>query len=69
MEEIKDKKHRFMAKVNTSGTSKLKEDDVSKIRRLFAAGKHSMKDLADFYSVRRGTINSVISRKTWKHLP
>ena len=49
------------------GTSKLKNHQVSEIRRLKAAGVSS-RELAKTYNMEKSSINNIVKRKTWKHL-
>ena len=48
--------------------AKLENDDVIEIRRLRKGGATEM-ELAERYGVHRTSINLIINRKTWAHLP
>lgn len=48
------------------GISKLKEEDVIKIRN--TCNEISRKELAKIYNVKNSAIDCVINRKTWKHV-
>lgn len=50
-----------------NSSSKLKESDIIEIRNLSKNGLSSRK-IADIFSVKKGTILSVINKKTWKHI-
>ena len=51
-----------------SGTSKLKEEQVLKIRELYSTGNYILKDLALLYSVDIMTIHNIVKRKSWFHI-
>jgi len=51
------------------GRSKLTEDQVNEIRRLWATGEYCEPDLAERFNVHWSTIHDIISRRTWTHLP
>jgi group I intron endonuclease len=55
------------ARGSNHGHSKLTEEDVIKMRELFATGT-SQKDLAEMFNVKRHTINQIVHRKRWKHI-
>jgi len=55
------------AKGETSGTSKLKENEVLEIRRLSFEGK-SYKELSEKFKISRVTIGQIIRGERWKHL-
>ena len=48
--------------------SKLTEDDVREIRRIYPEGNETHRSLAKKYSVSHVVIRYVIHRKTWKHI-
>jgi hypothetical protein len=50
------------------GTAKLTAVDVIEIRRLYAAGNITQKNLGDRFGVNRATISYAL-RKTWRHVP
>lgn len=47
---------------------KLTEDAVREIRRLYATGEYSYRELGDLYGVSRDTIGDVVTRKSWYHV-
>jgi len=49
--------------------SKLSEDDVRAIRARYAAGEITQRELADEFNVHVMVINSIILRRSWKHIP
>ncbi|MEH0402860.1 helix-turn-helix domain-containing protein [[Kitasatospora] papulosa] len=51
-----------------NGNAELTEPDVREIRRIYAARSMSQRALARRYGVSQGTINQVVTRKTWKHV-
>ena len=48
--------------------AKLTERDVRAIRQLYAAGAHSMYELAAMFGVSRPNVGYIINRKIWKHI-
>ena len=50
-------------------SSKLSDQKVINLRLKYVSGERTQKQLAKDYKVSQPTINSAISRKTWKHLP
>lgn len=48
--------------------SKLKDDDILEIRRLFSSGEHGLGDLAIRFGVTPSNIHCIVSGKTWRHL-
>lgn len=48
--------------------AKLDEAKVAEIRRLYAAGGVSQRALAVQFGILQGTVNQVVTRKTWKHV-
>ena len=51
------------------GRSKLKTEDVMRMRRIFSTGKIEQKTLAQFFGVSDATVSFIITRKRWAHLP
>lgn len=51
-----------------NGGAILTEGDVRTIRKLFAEGKHTRKELSIMYKTHRYNIGSIILRKIWKHV-
>lgn len=48
--------------------SKLKEDQVIEIRKLYDTGRYSHTELASMFSVGRTVIGDIVLNKLWKHL-
>lgn len=59
--------HGTTAKGERIGTSKLTEDQVREIRRLFAEGATKL-GLSKQFGVSRPMIRSIVERKWWKHV-
>lgn len=51
-----------------SGSAKLTEADVREIRRLYATGEYTQKEIAEFFPVNDRNVNNILTRKTWKHI-
>jgi len=49
--------------------SKLTEEDVKEIRKLYATGEWTQVELGRMFGVAANTISVVVNRKTWKHVP
>lgn len=47
--------------------AKLKEKDISKIKKLWKSGKKQV-EIAALFGVSQGAISSVVNDKTWKHI-
>ena len=47
--------------------AKLKEEQVLKIRKLYANGVKTKK-LMEMFNVSKGIINDITARRTWKHI-
>jgi len=52
----------------THGMAKLTEDDVREIRRLYATGEFTHRELAVRFGVNNATICRIVLRKNWKHV-
>jgi len=50
------------------GMAKLTEDDVREIRRLYATGEFTQRELALRFGVSQMAIWEIVLRKTWKHV-
>jgi len=50
------------------GSAKLTEDDVREIRRLYATGNFTQKELALRFSVDQSTISLIVRRCIWNHI-
>jgi len=51
------------------GNSRLTRDDAKRIRRLYATGQYSQRELARMFGVGQMTISDIVRRETWKHVP
>lgn len=51
-----------------SGMSKLKNEDVLKIRELAKLGQLSHKEIGKLFGISQSAISLIVSRKTWKHI-
>lgn len=50
------------------GHSKLTNEDIIKIRSLYASGAFTQSQLSDLYKVGQGEISRIKNRKRWKHI-
>ena len=57
-----------MAKGIAHGRAKLTEDNVREIRRLYATGEFSYRELGLRFGVSDRAIYMIVQRKTWKHV-
>lgn len=51
-----------------NGNSKLKEEDVLKIRNLYKIKNYTQKEIAKKFKVNKATISRIIKRKIWSHI-
>lgn len=51
-----------------NGSAKLTEIEVLEIRRLYATGKYSQRQLGKIFGVSKTTIKEIVNRKKWKHI-
>jgi len=51
-----------------NATSKLTKKQVLDIRKMYATGEYTQKNIADEYRTVQATISSVIRRVNWKHI-
>jgi hypothetical protein len=58
-----------MVRGEASIKSKLTEETVRHIRRLYAAGELSQQRIADTCGVKQAAISNIVLRKTWAHVP
>lgn len=58
-------KSRRQASGSRVGTSKLTEQGVEDIRKAYAAGEHTQKELGELYGVCDVTIHLIVTGKTW----
>jgi hypothetical protein len=68
IENMADKKIRGDYKGEKIGTSKLKNDQILEIRKLYQDKEYTLRQLGIIYNVDKGTIGDIISRKTWNHI-
>ena len=50
------------------GRSKLTEEQVLEIRRLYAAGDHTQRQLSEKFGTTRPNIGQIVRRVTWRHI-
>lgn len=48
--------------------AKLKKTEVLEIRRLYAAGSFTRRELEEMYGLARGSAKAIIARRTWRHI-
>jgi len=53
---------------NANGMAKLTEDNVREIRRLYATGDFTQKELALKFGVSQSVVSGIVQRRTWKHV-
>jgi hypothetical protein len=51
------------------GQAKLTDAQVMEIRRLYAFGGITCKELAVRYGIVQGIVSAIVNHKTWRHLP
>lgn len=51
-----------------NGNSKLTKEEVLEIRDLYDRGEYSQRDLAEMFDMSRSPIQSIVNRKTWRHV-
>lgn len=69
LENMKDRAvHGNTAVGINNGKSKLTEEKVKEIRRLYKTGKYTRKNLASMFNVSTMPIHQIINRLTWKHV-
>lgn len=56
------------SRINRSRVAKLSEDEVKDIRRQYAEHTMTQRDLATTYGVSLATVQSIIYRRSWKHV-
>jgi hypothetical protein len=49
--------------------TELKQTEVLEMRRLYASGDYSAKDLSAKFGVSKATANAVVKGRSWRHLP
>ena len=60
--------HLTNRKGESHARSKLTEGDVLNIRRLYASGNYSYRWLKDEFMVSKSNIESIVHRRSWKHI-
>lgn len=58
----------LVARGNKIGVSKLNESQVLEIRKLYATGDYTQRELGKRYSVDYGGISKIIRKKIWTHI-
>lgn len=61
-------KHGTSNRGERCASSRLTKDQVIKIRKKYAAGKITYRELAEIYEVSQSTVYELITRQTWKHI-
>lgn len=56
------------ARGSKNGKSKMTEDDVRDIRKMYQKGRYGLRKLARRYSVSTECIRSIVLEKTWRHV-
>lgn len=62
------KKPESAARGSVNGRSKLNEENVRQIRRLYASGEMNQYEIAKMYGVSQPAIGSILRGKTWRHV-
>ena len=67
-ENMKDavKRHRY--KGTRHHGAKFTNNDINEVRKLYATGKYTQKDIGDMFNVHHSTIHLIVTRKHWSHL-
>jgi len=52
-----------------NGFSKLADEDVIEIRKLYATGRYTQAELGEMFGVDQTTISLIVNRVTWQHVP
>ena len=68
MEDRDAKGRQSFTKGKDHGNAKLSDEDVKNIRLWFAKGA-MQRSLAERFSVHPSTINDIVHRRSWKHIP
>ena len=51
-----------------NGMAKLTEDDAREIRRLYAAGGVTQRELAEMFGITQTNVWYIVHRRAWKHV-
>lgn len=57
-----------VARGEANGYSKLTANDVQEIRRLYATGSYTHKQLGDMFGISKSNTGCIIRREAWKHI-
>lgn len=57
-----------MARGERNGNTKLTEDDVREIRRLYATGSETHQSIGERFGMRRPSISLILNGKRWGHI-
>lgn len=57
-----------ITKGSSIGTSKLTDEKVKEIRRIYETGSYSLSQVAKEYGVAFQTVSKIINRKSWRHV-
>ncbi len=52
-----------------NGYAKLTDDDVVEIRRMYAAGSTTQKEIATKFGICRSMVTRIVNRVIWRHIP
>ncbi len=67
-DNVDDKVKKCRQSRGESNHSKLAEEQVLEIRRLYSLGNYSQKELAKMFGVGHTIVGNIILRKKWKHI-
>ena len=61
-------KGRYSPKGTGNAAAKLREEDVPKVRNLYATGQWSQQAIADIFGVNQTTVSAIVRGKKWRHV-
>ena len=64
----RQKKAEGAARGVVNGNSKLNDEDIREIRKLYNGGTHNQYKLAEMFGVSQAAIGSIVRNKTWRHI-
>lgn len=64
----RQKKPEFAARGSGNGNSKLNDDEVREIRKIYSSGEKNQYQIAEMFSVQQPTIGAIVNLKTWRHV-
>jgi len=67
LDSVRNGKHRA-PKGSAHYRAKLNDDKVEEVRRLYATGNFTQRELGLRFGVHRQTISKIVRRKSWKHI-